>query len=138
MCWTLYISKKFGDVTRLINKAGKVPKAKLCTQVVQLTNIQVPVFFKLSTELLNIMLETITTEEKSFVFNEETIWQNEMVGNCQSLVSLALSQPKVNDELLILHYQLSLSLYMMSELNIKFPKIYCTLFDHAVSVEIVY
>ncbi|KAL0267477.1 UNVERIFIED_CONTAM: hypothetical protein PYX00_009733 [Menopon gallinae] len=131
LCWTMHMSNRFGEVMRLINKAGKVPREKLCFQDVQLTNIQVLVFLKFSTEMLYIMLETGTSEKKTFIYNQEGIWQNEPIGNCQSLVNLALSQPKVNEELLLLHYQLSLCLHMMAELNIKFPKMFSTLFDCA-------
>lgn len=133
MSWITYLQQKFEGVSKLLNKIGKVPKEKLCVQELNLTHLQVPIFLKLITEFLNVMLESSFHKESDLLVNHEGIWENKLTATTPSLVSLALSQPMVNDDLLLLHYQLSVTLYIISALNIRLPKIFNSLFDSVVS-----
>lgn len=134
LSWTTYIRQNFESVSKLINKVGKVPNERLCIQESNLNHLQIPIILKYITQFLNIMIESSIDKEGNFISNQEVIWQNEVTGVTPSLVSLALSQPVANEDLLLLHYQLSVSLYIIAALNVRYPKVFSTLFDNSVSM----
>jgi hypothetical protein len=65
--------------------------------------------------------------------------RHEELWNCggsgpPSLAELALSQSAVNYDLLHLHYQLALALYMLASFSIRFPRPISSLFDNMVCI----
>lgn len=99
---------------------SRLPKPKLCQQDTKLTDTQIVQILRISTDFLHDFLEVLrrcaTTPQTPLHY--EPIFEN--VG--QPLTELALQQNPVNYELLHLHYELSLALFLMATYEIKHSK----------------
>lgn len=130
LVWNTHLKLTFESCCKLLNKVGKLPKAKLCQQDTQFTDRQIKEFLRIATEFLynfmDVMQESYNKERRKLKY--EPLWEN----GGQPLAELALQQTTVNYELLLLHYELSLALYMMTDLEIKHTKPLYNLFNPSV------
>lgn len=120
LMWNLHLRMVFEGCCKLINKVGKLPKAKLCQQDTQLNDRQICQFLKVTTDYLDGFMEAIqesrSKDKVQLIF--EALWEN----GDQPLVELALQQSFINYDLLHIQYQLSLALFLMVTFEIKHNK----------------
>lgn len=120
LMWNSHLRMVFEGCCKLINKVGKLPKAKLCQQDTQLNDRQICQFLKITTDYLDGFMEAIQDsrgkEKVQLVY--EALWEN----GDQPLAELALQQTFINYDLLHVHYQLSLALFLMVTFEIKHNK----------------
>lgn len=103
-----------------LNFLPRLPKPKLCQQDTKLTDAQIVQFLKISSEFLHNFLDVLRREANAprKQLHYEPIFEN----GGQPLTELALQQNPVNYELLHLHYELSLALFLMTTYEIKHSK----------------
>jgi hypothetical protein len=127
LVWNAHLKIIFESTAKLINKVGKLPKERLCKQDTGLTDYQVTIFVGVTTNFLDTYMDAV---QQSYgidkpVLHFEPIWEN----GPQPLVEFALRQPPINYDLLHLHYQLSLTLQMITAFSIKHSKPLNNLFE---------
>ncbi|KRT79269.1 hypothetical protein AMK59_8750 [Oryctes borbonicus] len=131
MIWNTHLKILFESCCKLIRKVGKLPKERLCKQDTGLTDFQMSSFIRICTEFFNEFMDCL---QESFNVEKvrlhyEPIWEDE----CGlPLTELAHSQNNINYDLLLLHYQLCLSMQMITTFSIKQTKFVNNLFDPSV------
>lgn len=130
LVWNTHLKIIFESACKLINKVGKLPKEKLCKQDTGLTDFQISTFITICTSFLDNFLEVVQQSYNSekIRINYESIWDN----GGQPLAELALQQTYINYDLLHAHYQLSLTIQMITTFTIKHAKPVNNLYDSAV------
>ncbi|KAI4460587.1 rab3-gap regulatory domain [Holotrichia oblita] len=131
MIWNTHLKILFESCCKLIRKVGKLPKERLCKQDTGLTDAKMTSFIGICTDFFNEFMDCV---QESFHcdkihLNYEPIWEND-VG--LPLTELAHTQINVNYDLLLLHYQLSSTMQMISTFSIKQTKFVNNLFDPSV------
>lgn len=131
MIWNTHLKILFEGCCKLIRKVGKLPKERLCKQDTGLTDTQLTSFVEICSDFFNEFMDCV---QDSFHcdkihLNYEPIWEND-VG--LPLTELAHTQVNVNYDLILLHYQLSLTMQMISTFSIKQTKFVNNLFDPSV------
>lgn len=131
MIWNTHLKILFESCCKLIRKVGKLPKERLCRQDTGLTDSQMTSFVEICTDFFNDFMDCV---QESFncdkiSLNYEPIW-DEDVG--LPLTELAHNQININYDLLLLHYQLSLTVQMIATFSIKQTKFVNNLFDSSV------
>ncbi|KAK9880061.1 hypothetical protein WA026_008575 [Henosepilachna vigintioctopunctata] len=127
LVWKTHLKLLFENIKKLINKVGKLPKAKLCQQDTGLSDLELSKFIKICTAFLN-TLTNIAQRMPSVDKVElryEDLWEN----GGQPLPELAFQQANLNYDLLLLHYQLSLVFSMFCTFSLKAVKPVDNLFD---------
>ena len=127
LVWNTHLKIIFESASKLINKVGKLPKERLCKQDTGLSDYQVAIFLGITTNFLDTYMDAV---QQSYgivkpVLQFEQVWEN----GPQPLVELALQQNAINYDLLHLHYQLSLTLQMITAFSIKHSKPLNNLFE---------
>ncbi|EFA10326.1 rab3 GTPase-activating protein non-catalytic subunit [Tribolium castaneum] len=127
LVWNTHLKIIFESASKLINKVGKLPKERLCKQDTGLSDYQVAIFLGITTNFLDSYMAAVQESHGSLkpILNFEPIWEN----GPQPLVELALQQNAINYDLLHLHYQLSLTLQMITAFSIKHSKPLNNLFE---------
>ncbi|XP_022917832.2 rab3 GTPase-activating protein non-catalytic subunit [Onthophagus taurus] len=129
--WNTHLKQLFEIVCKLINKVGKLPKERLCRQDTALSDTQITQLTKIGTEFFDgfiISLEK-SDESEDLILHHEPIWEEETT---LPLSKLALNHSNANYDLVLLHYQISMCLYMMTTFQIKHTKFINNLFDPLV------
>ncbi|GJQ87312.1 hypothetical protein Trydic_g17361 [Trypoxylus dichotomus] len=129
--WNTHLKILFESCCKLIRKVGKLPKERLCKQDTGLTDFQMVSFIKISTEFFNEFMDCL---QESFNADKvrlhyEPIWEDD---SGLPLTELAYNQSNINYDLLLLHYQLSLTMQMIATFSIKQTKFVNNLFDPSV------
>ncbi|XP_066258054.1 rab3 GTPase-activating protein non-catalytic subunit [Euwallacea similis] len=128
LVWNAHLKIVVESSSKLINKVGKLPKDRLCQQDTGLSDKQIAAFIGICVEFMDSYLEVLqrdcglTKRELKF----EVIWENE---GPQALIELAINQKEVDFDLVHLHYQLCLVLYMMTRFAVKHSKPVNSLFE---------
>lgn len=127
LVWNTHLKIIFESACKLINKVGRLPKERLCKQDTGLSDYQVAIFLGITTNFLDNYMEAVQQSQGSVkpILHFEAIWEN----GPQPLVELALQQNSINYDLLHLHYQLSLTLQMITAFSIKHSKPLNNLFE---------
>lgn len=126
LLWNTHFKMVFESCCKLINKVGKLPKAKLCQQDTRLTDTQIIEFLEISCKFLDDFMDTA---QKCFNLKKATLQYEPIFENGgQPLTELALQQNPVNYDLLHVHYQLSLALLLMATFEVKHSKPITNLF----------
>lgn len=132
LLWNTHLKILFENISKLINKVGKLPKERLCRQDTGLTDYQVTIFIGICLNFLDtfmdIVQECCNLTTTSPILNYEPIWDSSD-NNQQPLIELAVQQRDINYDLLHLHYQLCLILQMITTLSIKYTKPINNLFE---------
>lgn len=132
LIWNTHLKILFESCCKLIRKVGKLPKERLCKQDTGLTDFQMVSFISICTEFLNDFMDCLqeSYNEEKINFNYEPIWEGD-IG--LPLTELAHNQYNIiNYDLLLLHYQLSLTMQMIATFSIKQTKFVSSLFDPSV------
>lgn len=130
LMWCMHIRSVFEAVCRMLNKAGKLPKDRLCKQETGLNDGQVIEFLAITIEFIAIFMRSIqkcydTVREP---LKYEDLWED---NSSPSLSQLAMQQTKSNYELLLLHYELASTMHMLTYFNtVRFMKPLVHLFDN--------
>lgn len=130
MIWNAHIKLLLENTCKLISKVSKLPKERLCRQDTGLSDTQLCDFINIVTNFLNTFLQTLQDYYKStdfYIIKFENLW--DQTQPAASITQLALQQNEINYDLLHLHYQLTLVLQMITQLNIKHSKPINNLFD---------
>lgn len=125
--WSTYIKHSFEVSCRLVNKIGRLPKDSFISQDLGTDNVSLLKFLQLSTKYLESFLKfaaNFPNEEKKKI-EFEKIWDESL----PSLVEVAQNTKIVNNDILILNYQISCTIYYQCHFNLKFSKPLDTLFD---------
>ncbi|KAF5303848.1 hypothetical protein FQR65_LT08105 [Abscondita terminalis] len=130
LVWNTHLKILFESACKLINKVGKLPKEKLCKQDTGLTDFQISSFINVCTNFLDNFLDVVQLSYNSekIPIRYEEIWENGGL----PLAELALQQSHINYDLLHAHYQLSLTIQMITTFTFKHTKPVNNLFDSAV------
>ncbi|KAK4875899.1 hypothetical protein RN001_012321 [Aquatica leii] len=130
LVWNTHLKILFESACKLINKVGKLPKEKLCKQDTGLTDFQISSFVDVCTTFLDNFLDVVQLSYNSqkIPIRYEGIWENGGL----PLAELALQQNHINYDLLHAHYQLSLTIQMITTFTVKHTKPVNNLFDGAV------
>ncbi|KAF5291197.1 hypothetical protein FQA39_LY14439 [Lamprigera yunnana] len=131
LVWNTHLKILFESTCKLINKVGRLPKEKLCRQDTGLTDFQIRSFINVCTNFLDNFLDIVQLSYNSekIPIQYENIWEN----GGQPLAEFALQQNSINYDLLHVHYQLSLSMEMITKFTVKHMKPVNNLFDSAIS-----
>ncbi|CAH1154252.1 unnamed protein product [Phaedon cochleariae] len=134
LLWNTHLKIVIESACKLINKVGKLPKERLCRQDTSLSDYQISLFIRISTEFLDnfmdVVQQTCSATRPNLTF--ENIWEN---AGGQALVELAVLQKEASYELLLLHYQLCLVLQMITIFSVKHSKPINNLFEgHVVNL----
>lgn len=129
LVWNTHLKILFDSTCKLVNKVGRLPKERLCRQDTGLSDYQIVIFLGISTKFLDTYMDAVqeSFERAKPELNFEQLWENGDVS--RSLVELTLQQSVINYDLLHLHYQLSLSLQMITVFSIKHSKPVNNLFE---------
>ncbi|KAK5645471.1 hypothetical protein RI129_006771 [Pyrocoelia pectoralis] len=130
LVWNTHLKILFESTCKLINKVGKLPKEKLCKQDTGLNDFQINLFINICTHFLDNFLEVVQqsyNSEKTRL-QYESIWDN----GGQPLAELALQQNYINYDLLHAHFQLTLTIQMITTFTIKHAKPVNNLYDGEV------
>lgn len=125
--WSTYIKHLFEACCRLVNKVGRLPKDPLCLQDVGFRSAKLISFLEITTKYLDNFLlcaKTSNEQEKQTILFEK-IWDESM----PSLVEVAQDTKNVNNDILILNYQVSCTIYFQCHFNVKYTKPLESLFD---------
>ncbi|XP_049868218.1 rab3 GTPase-activating protein regulatory subunit [Pectinophora gossypiella] len=125
--WSTYIKHAFEASCRLVNKVGRLPKDPLCLQDVGFGNTTMLSFLEITTKYLDGFLTCATNaiQQERQPIQLEKIWDESM----PSLVEVAQDTKNVNNDILILNYQISCTIYYMCHFNIKYSKPLDSLYD---------
>ncbi|CAH0555656.1 unnamed protein product [Brassicogethes aeneus] len=132
LLWNTHLKIVYESACKLINKVGKLPKERLCRQDTGLTDYQIASFLSICTEFFDSFMDTAqkTYKEPKLSLTFEPIWEN----GSQPLVQLAADQKDVNYDLLHLHYQLSVTLNMITRFAVKHSKPVNNLFEGSIGI----
>jgi Rab3 GTPase-activating protein regulatory subunit C-terminus len=120
-------------IQKVINKAGRLPKATL--QNTMIPDFLIPLFLEQTLIFINHFRQSLCYSKMDFKC-EEILQQGSAKENI-SLCEMILQQSTGNESLLILHYEMVSVLELIAFLNIKFSKPLQSLFDD-VSNEIFF
>ena len=123
MVWNAHLKIPLEATKKLINKAGRLPKERLCLQDIGLSDFLVSELLEHSQTFLNHFSSSAKHEKQPIRF-EELLQEGPI-----PLSSLAVQQNVCNNDLLALHKQLNQVLFIIASLNIKYSKPIQTLFD---------
>ncbi|XP_067009858.2 rab3 GTPase-activating protein non-catalytic subunit isoform X1 [Anabrus simplex] len=132
LVWAAHLKDRFESATRLLQKAGKVPKDRQCRQEVGISDLQLPAFLDTCYQFLDTFMDAtvaMNVGRPATLPQYEDLWDCSVVGP-PPLVEVALGQKPVNGQLLHLHTQLALALYMMAFFNLRLTRPLSTLFDN--------
>lgn len=125
--WSTYIKHNFEISSRLVNKICRLPKDSFCTQELGIDSACMVKFLEIVTKYLDVFLKyssmNVTTDKQQIEF--EKIWDESL----PSLVEVAQNTKRVNNDILILNYQISCTIFYQCHFNIKFSKPLDTLYD---------
>lgn len=125
--WSTYIKHSFEVSCRLVNKIGRLPKDSFSLQDLGTDNASLLKFLELATKYLENFLKyaAITPNKEKHKIEFEKIWDESL----PSLVEVAQNTKIVNNDILILNYQISCTIYYQCHFNLKFSKPLDTLYD---------
>lgn len=123
MLWNAHFKIPLEATKKLINKAGRLPKEKLCLQDIGLSDHCTPLFLEYSQEFLEHFSTSLNHEKIDIKFEE--LLQDGPV----SLALLTLQQNLANPILLNLHMELIEILHLITFFNIKYQKPVQNLFN---------
>lgn len=133
MLWSTHLKILFENTCKLINKVGKLPKERLCRQDTGFSDYQITLFVEVCADFINEFIDnmavSVSTPKIGLQF--EQIWEQD--NNKQSLAELALNQSQISYDLLLLHYQLTLVVQMVTKFGVKHAKLLNNLFDPSVA-----
>ncbi|XP_021929897.1 rab3 GTPase-activating protein non-catalytic subunit-like [Zootermopsis nevadensis] len=131
LMWTVHLRQRFDSAAELFEKVGKIPKECLCRQNTGMSNLEMPLFFNMCVDFLDVFMEaTMGAAQATLDMNRcEDPWKCEGSGP-PSLVELAVVQSAANYDLLHLHHQLAVALHMMASFILRFPHPISSLFDN--------
>lgn len=133
LLWNIHIKKRMEAAGKLINKLGKLPKERLCSQDVGLSDLQTTIFLEHCVSFLDIFLDAeVLEEDKNAVVKAEELWEGH--AGPQAFAALAINQIPGSYDLILLHLQLGYVLHMIAFFGIKFLKPMTSLFESVVSV----
>lgn len=130
LMWCMHIRAVFESVCRMLNKAGKLPKDRLCKQETGLNDGQIIEFLAITVEFITIFMRSIqkcydTVREP---LKHEDLWEDNL---SPPLSQLAMQQTKSNYELLLLHFELASCMHMLTYFNtVRIMKPLVNLFDN--------
>lgn len=125
--WSTYIKHLFETSCRLVNKVGRLPKDPLCLQDVGFNSANLIRFLEVATTYLDnfSLCATTSNEQEKQTIQFEKIWDESM----PSLVEVAQDTKNVNNDILILNYQVSCTIFLQCHFNTKYSKPLESLFD---------
>ncbi|KAG8041433.1 hypothetical protein G9C98_002726 [Cotesia typhae] len=132
LLWNIHIKKRMEAAGKLINKLGKLPKERLCTQDVGLSDLQTTIFLEHCVSFLDVFLDAeVLEEDKNAVVKAEELWEEH--AGPQAFAALAINQIPGSYDLILLHLQLGYVLHMIAFFGIKFLKPMTSLFESVTS-----
>ncbi|XP_017491878.1 PREDICTED: rab3 GTPase-activating protein regulatory subunit, partial [Rhagoletis zephyria] len=123
MLWNATLKYPLQSTMKLIQKAGRLPKDKMCQQDIEMSAALVPEFLELSLQFLEHFSSSLDHNSRELKF-EESLTDGQL-----PLQYLALQQHNAIEELLQLHYELCAVLHLIAEFQIKMPKPITNVFD---------
>ncbi|KAH0534432.1 rab3 GTPase-activating protein non-catalytic subunit isoform X1 [Cotesia glomerata] len=132
LLWNIHLKKRMEAAGKLINKLGKLPKERLCTQDVGLSDLQTTIFLEHCVSFLDIFLDAeVLEEDKNAVVKAEELWEG--YAGPQAFSALAINQVPGSYDLILLHLQLGYVLHMIAFFGIKSLKPMTSLFESVTS-----
>ncbi|GAB0089826.1 Rab3 GTPase-activating protein regulatory subunit [Sergentomyia squamirostris] len=123
MIWNAHLKIPLEATKKLINKAGRLPKEKLCLQDIGMSDGIVPEFLEHCSAFLDLFAESVENDKVDLKY--EDLLQDGPI----PLTLLALQQNLANPILLDLHRELNEVMHLIAFFNIKYHKPIQTLFD---------
>lgn len=123
MIWNAHLKIPLEATKKLVNKAGRLPKEKVCQQEIGLPDVLLADFLEHCTVFLDHFAGCVRHAGLSLKF-EELLQEGPV-----ALASLAVQQNPANAELLHLHKQLNQVLFVITSLNVVHSKPVQVLFD---------
>lgn len=130
LIWSSYICPMFEVSAKLLSKAGRLPKERLCEQNTGLSDDQLTLFITVCTDFLDIFTDLVQDMyvKTRPIINFEPLWED----GGQPLIELAAHQTDFNYDLLQVHYQLALVFQMLCVFSLKQSKPIQSLFSPEV------
>ncbi|XP_066592229.1 rab3 GTPase-activating protein non-catalytic subunit [Prorops nasuta] len=129
LLWTLHIKKRLESAAKLINKSGKLPKERLCTQEIGLTDTELTKFLEHCVSFLNVFLDSEMLEQEKLVIKSEELWEGQSIVGPQAFIGLVASQTPAWYDLVMLHLQLANVLHMIANFSLRVSKPLNNLFE---------
>lgn len=123
MLWNAALKYPLQSTMKLIQKAGRLPKDKMCQQDIEMSAALVPNFLELCLQFLQHFITSLHHGSRELKF-EESLTEGPL-----PLQYLALQQHNAIEELLQLHYELCSVLHLIASLQLKIPKPITNVFD---------
>uniref|UniRef100_A0A0A1WZV5 Rab3 GTPase-activating protein regulatory subunit n=1 Tax=Zeugodacus cucurbitae TaxID=28588 RepID=A0A0A1WZV5_ZEUCU len=123
MLWNATLKYPLQSTMKLIQKAGRLPKDKMCQQDIEMSAALVPNFLELCLQFLEHFMTSLDHCSRELKF-EESLTEGPL-----PLQYLALQQHNAIDELLQLHFELCAVLHLIASLQLKIPKPITNVFD---------
>lgn len=123
MLWNAHFKIPLEATKKLLNKAGRLPKEKLCLQDIGLSDHDTPLFLEYSQSFLKHFSTSLEHEKIDLKYEE--LLQDGLI----PLALLTLEQNLANPILLKLHIELVEILHMIAFFNIKYQKPIQNLFN---------
>ncbi|XP_059616459.1 rab3 GTPase-activating protein non-catalytic subunit [Phlebotomus argentipes] len=123
MIWNAHLKIPLEATKKLMNKAGRLPKEKLCLQDIGMSDAIVPEFLEHCSTFLDHFAESLENDKVDLKY-EELLQEGPI-----PLTLLALQQNTGNPVLLALHRELNEVMHLIAFFNIKYHKPIQTLFD---------
>uniref|UniRef100_A0A1B0EVF1 Putative rab3 gtpase-activating protein non-catalytic subunit n=1 Tax=Lutzomyia longipalpis TaxID=7200 RepID=A0A1B0EVF1_LUTLO len=123
MIWNAHLKIPLEATKKLINKAGRLPKEKLCLQDIGMSDAIVPEFLEHCSAFLEHFATSIENDKVDLKY-EELLQEGPI-----PLTLLALQQNVANPVLLDLHRELNEVMHFIAFFNIKYHRPIQTLFD---------
>uniref|UniRef100_A0A034VHQ1 Rab3 GTPase-activating protein regulatory subunit n=1 Tax=Bactrocera dorsalis TaxID=27457 RepID=A0A034VHQ1_BACDO len=123
MLWNAALKYPLQSTMKLIQKAGRLPKDKMCQQDIEMSAALVPNFLELCLQFLEHFISSLEHDSRELKF-EESLTEGPL-----PLQYLALQQHNAIEELLHLHYELCAVLHLIASLQLKMPKPITNVFD---------
>uniref|UniRef100_A0A6B2EEC5 Putative rab3 gtpase-activating protein non-catalytic subunit n=1 Tax=Phlebotomus kandelakii TaxID=1109342 RepID=A0A6B2EEC5_9DIPT len=123
MIWNAHLKIPLEATKKLINKAGRLPKEKLCLQDIGMSDGIVPEFLQHCSTFLEHFAESVENDKVNLRY-EEVLQEGPI-----PLTLLALQQNLANPALLNLHRELNEVMHLIAFFNVKYHKPIQTLFD---------
>ncbi|XP_020714261.1 rab3 GTPase-activating protein regulatory subunit [Ceratitis capitata] len=123
MLWNATLKYPLQSTMKLIHKAGRLPKDKMCQQDIEMSSSSVPNFLELCLEFLEHFTTSLDHNSRELKF-EESLTEGPL-----PLQYLALQQHNAIEELLQLHHELCAVLHLIAALQLKMPKPITNVFD---------